>query len=208
MDLNKPCISLVIGGTRSGKSKFGETLVSSYGKKILYVATSAVLDPEMSERVRRHKQDRPSDWITLETYRDFDQNLPPYGDKVEGIFVDCITLMITRLMMEKKDINWDDITQEELIKAEEDIHNEIDKLLISLKKIGKPSVLITNEVGCGIVPEHRMARDFRDIAGRINQKIAKDVMDVYWVVAGIPVKIKSSDSSTDSGKTIDVYGGV
>ncbi|RQD69666.1 MAG: bifunctional adenosylcobinamide kinase/adenosylcobinamide-phosphate guanylyltransferase [Tindallia sp. MSAO_Bac2] len=183
-------LTLVTGGARSGKSRFGENLISNHGDRILYVATAAVLDEEMQTRVKKHRSDRPNDWITLEAYRDFDRCLPTYYNSVEGIFVDCLTLMVTRLMMDGWQFDWEHIPQEKLLEIEESINIEMDKLVHGLSSLKVPSVLITNETGCGIVPENRMAREFRDISGRVNQRIANYAHEVYWVVSGIPVKIK------------------
>ena len=183
-------ITLVTGGARSGKSRFGEALIGEQGEKILYIATASVLDHEMKERVKKHREDRPYKWMTLEEYRYFDQRLPTYQGKVEGVFVDCITLMVTRLMMDAWDDDWESISTVALNKMENAISEEIEKLLYALHKLSVPAVLITNEVGSGIVPQNRMAREFRDIAGRVNQQLANQANEVYWVVSGIPVKIK------------------
>ncbi len=183
-------LTLVTGGARSGKSRFGEALIGEQGEKILYIATASVLDHEMKERVRKHREDRPCEWMTMEEYSRFDQCLPTYQGKVEGVFVDCITLMVTRLMIDAWSDDWDSISAEELSRVEKTISDEVDRLLDVLPKLSVPAVLITNEVGNGIVPQNRMAREFRDIVGRVNQTIAHRSHEVYWVVSGIPVKIK------------------
>lgn len=184
-------LTLVTGGARSGKSSFGETLMGEKCQKVLYIATAEILDDEMKERVRKHREDRLEGWLTLEAYKFFDKHLSTYQGKVEGVFVDCITLMVTRLMMDFWKDDWESISSEAVNKVEKNIMNEVDGLITGLMKLNMPAIIITNEVGNGIVPQNRMAREFRDIAGRINQQIAHASQEVYWVVSGIPVKIKS-----------------
>ncbi len=187
---DKPLISLVTGGARSGKSRFGESLLTTEGLEILYIATAKVYDSEMKDRVEKHRRQRPASWHTIEEYRQFKQLLPAWKHKVEGVLLDCITLMVTQLMLDQCSQPWDDLSSVELDNIEKRIQQEIDELMDALKVMGIPAVIITNEVGLGIVPGDRMSRDFRDIAGRINQHIASCADAVYLVVSGIPLRIK------------------
>ena len=183
-------LTLITGGARSGKSRFGETMLMKKGKDILYIATARTLDREMEERAKKHQVQRPSNWKTLEAYRDFKSHLPAWKGKVEGVFLDCITLMVTQLLLDECEHPWESMSGHRVDGLENQVHEEIRQLLESLRKLAVPVVIITNEVGQGIVPGDKMSRDFRDIAGRVNQKIAAEVDEVYLVVAGIPVKIK------------------
>ncbi len=187
---DKPLISLVTGGARSGKSRFGESLLTAEKLKILYIATAKVYDREMEDRVKKHRKQRPAFWHTIEEYRQFEKVLPDWKNKVDGVLLDCITLMVTQLMLDKCSESWDKISSEALDEIEKGVQQEIDELLETLKFLGLPAVIITNEVGLGIVPGDKMSRDFRDIAGRMNQRIASFADAVYFVVSGIPVRIK------------------
>lgn len=180
-------ITLVTGGARSGKSSFGESLLRNE-HKVLYVATSIAFDDEMKERVRYHRESRPSHWKTLEAYKDFQKNLLPIiqSDKYNGIILDCVTVMITNLLLEQLGEKLDGNYRE----AEKTILDVMRELIEVLNSFEGKTVLITNEVGAGIVPENKLAREFRDIAGRINQYLAAQCAEVYFVVSGIPMKIK------------------
>lgn len=186
----KPLITLVTGGARSGKSRFGESLLTGDDRQILYIATAKVYDSEMDERVKKHRQQRPASWHTLEEYRQFSQVLPAWKSKVEGVLLDCVTLMVTQLMLENGDQPWESLTPLEVDGIETRIQEEIDELMVTLRDMAIPAVIITNEVGLGIVPGDKMSRDFRDIAGRVNQRLASMADQVYLVVSGIPVKVK------------------
>lgn len=187
---DRPLITLVTGGARSGKSRFGESLLTEDNGEILYIATAKVYDSEMDDRVKKHRQQRPASWHTLEEYRHFSQVLPAWKNKVEGVLLDCVTLMVTQLMLENCHQPWESLTPLEVDDIEARIQGEIDVLMVALKDMAIPVVIITNEVGLGIVPGDKMSRDFRDIAGRVNQRLASMADHVYLVVSGIPVKIK------------------
>jgi adenosylcobinamide kinase / adenosylcobinamide-phosphate guanylyltransferase len=183
-------ITFVTGGARSGKSRFGETLLSSVSGPVLYVATAKALDAEMEQRILKHQKDRPASWITLEAYEHFGRLLPKYEGTIAGIYVDCITLMVTQLLLDAHTPPWESMPEDELERLENKVGNTVLDLLHTVKTMALPTVIITNEVGMGIVPGDKMSRDFRDIAGRINQRMAAEADSVYLVVAGIPVKIK------------------
>lgn len=176
---------LVTGGARSGKSSFAESMLKD-SKKVLYIATSIPFDDEMKERVKMHKSSRPSIWDTLECYKDFDKHLLGEVEKYDGIILDCITIMVSNIILEK----CENCTNEEFEIAEEKAINEVKTLISLLKKCKGKAVIVTNEVGSSIVPENKLGRYFRDIAGRVNQLIAKEASEVYLVVSSIPVKIK------------------
>jgi adenosylcobinamide kinase/adenosylcobinamide-phosphate guanylyltransferase len=181
-------ITLVTGGARSGKSSFGESLLKDF-LKVLYIATSIPFDEEMRERVRKHKDQRPGYWDTLEAYKNFKDEFSNIAyHEYDGIILDCITIMISNILLES--FNEDKENDYGLI--EDKIIYQVDELIEVLKNAGCKVVIVTNEVGSGIVPENKLSREFRDIAGRVNQRIAKAADEVYLVVSGLPVKIKGA----------------
>ena len=183
-------IIMVTGGARSGKSSFAEKTVASLGEKILYIATAVPFDDEMKDRIRKHREQRPNTWDTAEAYKNMDIEIPKHYKNHHGIMLDCITVMVTNLMFDSPDIDWDQCSMEVVNKKEAYIQDQMDKLLTIAKELDVNIVLVTNELGMGIVPENRLSRIFRDIAGRINQQLAESADEVYLVVSGIPIKIK------------------
>ncbi len=177
-------IILVTGGARSGKSSFAEERVKTYGKDILYVATSIAFDDGMKDRIQKHRAQRPDYWETLERYKAFKEiEVRPY----DGVIVDCMTLMVSNLMLEYPG-DFDQISMAEVDVLEASIFQEVKDFL---EKFAQQNlVIVTNEVGMGLVPPYKMGNIFRDIAGRVNQFLAKQADEVYLAVSGIPVKIK------------------
>lgn len=180
-------IIFVIGGARSGKSAFAESLARQYGDDVAYIATSIATDAEMEERIRLHRQHRPASWTTYEAYKGIGAIIN--GINAKAVLLDCITIMITNLMMEQ-DIDWDHCTVEQADRAEALVRAEVEAMLASAKNSCADLIAVSNEVGMGLVPEYPLGRVFRDIAGRINQIIAKQADEVYFVVSGIPIRIK------------------
>lgn len=179
-------IVLVTGGARSGKSSFAEALVAKLGARILYVATAVPFDEEMADRIKKHQSARPKTWQTKEAYQNFGAVFTPGFD---GAILDCVTILVTNLMMDEK-IDWETAPMEAVNQAEARLQSEIDGLVTAAKKAAYPVVMVTNELGMGVVPQNRFTRVFRDIAGRVNQKLAKNAAEVYFTVSGIPIKIK------------------
>ena len=174
-------IILVTGGARSGKSLFAEKYAASHGTTVAYIATAQIYDEEMRDRVRRHRERRPDNWVTYEA--------PYHAETVlreaaaEVILFDCLTLYITNLLLAEKT----PANREERFGF---IMAEIEKLLQAALTCGKKVVFVTNEVGCSIVPENELAREYRDVAGSVNQKMAAAADDVYAVMCGLAVNIK------------------
>ena len=167
-------IILILGGARSGKSNFTEKIARE-AKKIVYIATAEALDDEMRVRIENHKRERPSSWRTIEAPNGLTEPIRQIESDVDLIIIDCLTVYISNQMasFSKKKIFGD-------------ISENLD-LLIKLK--GKV-LLVSNEVGMGIVPDNKMARDYRDILGKVNQMVAETAKEVYLMVAGIPMKVK------------------
>jgi adenosylcobinamide kinase/adenosylcobinamide-phosphate guanylyltransferase len=168
---------LVIGGCRSGKSGFSLQLGDRMpGRKKIFIATCMPRDEEMKERVLRHKKERDAAWSTLEVPILLPESITENSRKENMVLVDCLTLWISNLLLEAG--------------APDTIEENILRLTRSLEAARCPVILVSNEVGTGIVPENRLARRFRDAAGLANQKVAACADRVVWMVAGIPVTIK------------------
>ncbi|MEE8552874.1 MAG: bifunctional adenosylcobinamide kinase/adenosylcobinamide-phosphate guanylyltransferase [Desulfobacterales bacterium] len=172
---------LIIGGCRSGKSRYAlELATQAAGRNRIFVATCVPGDNEMEERVRRHQKERSQSWTTVEAPLSLVESVDEHGRQGNVIVVDCLTLWLSNLLLE--------------INNPEEIEVHIKKLTQSLEASQCPVFLVSNEVGTGIVPENRLARRFRDVAGFANQKVAACSDMVIWMVAGIPVSIKPSIS--------------
>ena len=180
---------LLTGGARSGKSSYAEKLAEDIGNKILYIATSISCDKEMEYRIKCHQERRSNTWATIECYKDFDTNLKDKLFDIDAVLLDCITIMVTNIMF-SSDIDCENLNQEEAIVLEKMVMDEVDKLLAIISKAEVPFIIVTNEVGMGLVPEYPLSRVFRDIAGRVNQKLGSVSDEVYLCVCGIPNKIK------------------
>jgi adenosylcobinamide kinase/adenosylcobinamide-phosphate guanylyltransferase len=180
---------LVTGGARSGKSRFAEKKASDFGDRVLYIATAVAFDEEMKERIRRHRQQRPSGWETLEAYRDFETSLPGLLAGRDTVLLDCVTVMVSNILLQKA-MDWEGISVEEINAVEKEVDSQVRSLLSIIKNAEIPFVLVTNELGMGVVPPYALGRAFRDIAGRVNQILAGEAEEVYLCVSGIPMKIK------------------
>lgn len=181
---------MVTGGARSGKSSFSQEKVVEIGKQIGYIATAIPIDADMVDRIAKHQSSRPASWPTFEKYNDFRSLiLDERFVKCDTFLLDCMTILITNLMF-KENIDYDTCTMEVVNLVEEQICSEIEHLLDFMHEQNKQLVVVTNEVGLGLVPAYRLGNLFRDIAGRMNQLVARRSDEVYLVVSGIPVKIK------------------
>lgn len=169
-------ITFILGGTRSGKSTYALDLAKKRARKTVFIATCLALDKEMKLRIKLHQKSRPSDWQTFEEPYDILKVLKKIADKFDCIIIDCLTLWVSNLMLSKVKNN--------------SIENNITKIIAQLKKTKSISILVSNEVGLGIVPVNRLARNFRDIAGSVNRIVALQADEVVFMVSGIPLKIK------------------
>ena len=179
-------IILVTGGSRSGKSSYGEALYSGMDD-VLYIATAIITDEEMQERVRHHQKSRNQKWTTIEQYKNLSGVIKSSPQK--SIFLDCVTVMVTNLMFDCH-TQIEQMSKEGLEILEKEIIKEFRLLIEQVRESDKDIVLITNEVGYGLVPEYKLGRIFRDIAGRVNQQLALWSDEVYLVACGLPVKLK------------------
>lgn len=165
--------TLVLGGARSGKSTYAEGLVTALPAPWVYLATADVRDAEMAERVAAHRNRRGEGWETVDCRLDLASALGRAALADRPVLIDCLTLWVTNLML-----------------AEEDIDGACTALMATLAERRSTTVLVSNEVGLGIVPDNALARRFRDAAGRVNQRIAQVADRVTFVVAGLPMQVK------------------
>ncbi len=182
-------IILVTGGARSGKSNFAESLCINQNNRTAYIATSVAFDEEMKNRVKKHQESRPKEWKTYEIYKDIYSIVETLDKNHDTVIMDCVTLMVNNLMF-TYGIDVDKATSEELDELENYIREQIEKLLEAVKKTNLYFVIVSNEIGMGIVPENKLARIYGDFVGRANQLISKYSDEVYFVVSGIPMKVK------------------
>ncbi len=170
-------IIYITGGARSGKSRLAENLAENFGAPLCYLATGEARDHEMAERIAAHRERRGSHWQTVEEPLRLSWALASADDgRYRAVLVDCITLWITNLLF-----HYD---------AVEPVLEEVAALAKSFSTLQTPLILVSNEVGMGIVPENALARSFRDLAGRANQMLAEAADDVYVTLSGIPLKLK------------------
>lgn len=177
-------IILVTGGARSGKSSFAESIFEGT-LDVVYIATSRVYDDEMRDRIMLHKMSRPAEWETYEGSYDIYKAVC----NSKNYLLDCITVMTSNIMFDiTKD--YETIPLDVQKEVEDRVYFEIEKLVDAVKAVDGNLVIVTNEVGSSIVPENHVARVYRDITGRINQRVAKLCSEVYIVACGIPLRLK------------------
>ncbi len=171
-------MTLILGGARSGKSRYAQSLAAAAGGPVLFVATAAPEDPEMAERILRHKADRPPHWKTIEAPLDVVGAVRAAGAVV---LVDCVTIWISNLLYEHRSLD--------RASREKRILGEVETLAVALRE--REAIVVSNEVGEGVVPESSVAREFRDLQGQANQILAGEASRVLVLVAGIPIQLKA-----------------
>lgn len=174
-----PATTLVLGGARSGKSRHAERLVAGSGLEKLYLATGAAGDAEMAERIARHRAERGPGWITVEEGLELPAALAREARPGRAILVDCLTLWLSNLVL-----------------AEREVAQICATLCEVVATSPCPVVLVSNEVGMGLVPETPLGRRFRDAQGRLNQAVAAAVANVVFVAAGLPLVLKGNGGAT------------
>lgn len=168
---------LILGGARSGKSRFALELGEPLGKRRVFVATALPSDEEMARRIERHRRERPEGWKTVEAPLHLAELLPSLEGKAEVAVIDCLTLWLSNLLTAKGE-------------SEEKMLGEIDRLIKAARSVNFSVVAVSNEVGLGIVPMSSLSRLFRDLSGLLHQRWAAEADEVYWMMAGIAVPIK------------------
>ncbi len=182
------CI-FILGGVRSGKSRFALELAGKLSRKVLFIATGEPRDEEMQARIDEHQKARPRSWRTLELPTNIGRQLESEIGDAQVVIIDCLTLLVANLLGDDPDY----------MKAEKRVRAEIDGLIAVIDRLNASFIIISNEVGMGLVPENRLGRFYRDVLGKVHQLIAQRASDVYFMAAGIPVKIKAPEDS--SGQT-------
>lgn len=179
-------IILITGGTRSGKSGFGERLLKDKDD-VLYIATAKVLDEEMLARVKKHRESRNKNWETYEGYKDLKRAI--INSNMPYVLFECVGTMVTNLIFDKYQ-DFDNLKEEEIKILELEIINELYGLINEVLRHNRELILITNEVGFSLVSEHKLGRIFTDILGRVNQELGRISDEVYLVACGIPLRLK------------------
>ncbi len=183
-------ITFITGGARSGKSRYAEKLALGY-PDVTYVATAVASDPEMRVRIEAHRARRPEHWKTLEAYKGL-------GDAIAGmtgaVIIDCLSVMVTNLMLEapitRENFDWDSIDTWQAAMLESYVMEEMEVLRQGLESTAANVILVTNEVGMGLVPPYPLGRVFRDIAGKVNAQFAKMANRAIFMVSGLPMRLK------------------
>jgi adenosylcobinamide kinase/adenosylcobinamide-phosphate guanylyltransferase len=176
-------IILILGRARSGKSSFAQELAQQIGgDSVLYVATAQAGDEEMRQRIERHQQSRPAGWRTLEAQRNVGQAILQSHADVTAVLIDCITLLTSNRLVEFRDAFAEE--------ADAAVTAEIEKLVQCAQTIPGTLIIVSNEVGMGVVPAYPMGRAYRDLLGKANQVLAKHAEKVYVLIAGLPMQIK------------------
>lgn len=185
MEKQKPKLILITGGARSGKSSFAEALAQQSGEKITYIATAQALDEEMRERIAEHRKRRPKNWHTVEETVNVDRVIEEFGPQTEVIIVDCITLLVSNLISDFKEESSKDFFASK-------VQEKIEHIIGASLKYQATIIIVSNEVGSGLVPANLAGRFFRDLLGKANQSIALNADQVYLMVSGIPLLIKGN----------------
>jgi adenosylcobinamide kinase/adenosylcobinamide-phosphate guanylyltransferase len=202
---------LILGGARSGKSSFAQQMAKGLGGKVLFVATGQPLDEEMASRIEEHKRIRPRDWRTLEIDARVGQKLKRQTGDAEIVLLDCLTLLVSNILTKaggesschcepfaspviasgaKQSPGARDRLGETISEAEKQVMTEVKELIKCIDKHKGTFIVVSNEVGLGLVPENKLGRVYRDLLGKANQLLAQHANEVYFMVSGIPVKIK------------------
>jgi adenosylcobinamide kinase/adenosylcobinamide-phosphate guanylyltransferase len=188
-------LTLILGGARSGKSTFAEQRAKEMGGDcVLYVATSETKDDEMQQRVEKHRSDRPSAWGTVEAPRNVAQAIRQERSAARVILLDCMTFLVANHLMDAaapEDDPFDDPSADPFdARIEADVVAEVEALVAYVQETNVEMLVVSNEVGLGVVPPYELGRAYRDILGRANQILARHADEVQLLVAGIPMKVK------------------
>jgi|SRR5215472_12425514 len=172
-EIKRTSVTLVLGGVRSGKSRFAQKLAEKQSS-VVFVATAKAVDEEMRDKIHRHQQERPKHWRTVEEPIDLERALIDCAPRFEIVLVDCLTLFVSNVLQ----------ADPEMVNA------RINGLVDALRKMSTPVVLVSNEVGSGVIPPYPSGRQFRDLLGEVNQKVACVADKVVLMVAGLPLALK------------------
>lgn len=183
-------LTLILGGVRSGKSSYAQRLAAS-GERVLFVATAEARDQEMKARIEAHQRARPPSWDTLEEPIDFVAALTPLLHRYDTVLLDCLTMWVSNLLL----------SGPETASARGDILSEAQRLLDLCCKGDASWIVVSNEVGLGVVPSTELGRVYSDELGRVNQLVAAEADEVYFMAAGLPLQIKTSNTTGHTDAT-------
>jgi adenosylcobinamide kinase/adenosylcobinamide-phosphate guanylyltransferase len=175
---DRKTVTLVLGGVRSGKSRWAQELAGHF-ERVAYIATAQARDAEMQEKIRCHQADRPAHWQTLEESLELARVLIDHGEKFDVLLVDCLTVFVSNLM---------EVAETDSASME----RRLDAFLEALRLVPAAVVLVSNEVGSGVVPPYPAGRVYRDALGELNQRVAAVADNVVLMVAGLPLALKGS----------------
>ena len=178
---------LIIGGARSGKSHFAQELALKLAKPVLFVATAEAGDEEMRHRIKEHQKNRPSDWSTLEVTTHIGSQISQQIGRAQVVIVDCITLLVNNIFGPHSEQATPPL---DVSLLEQKLTAEISELIECMNQTDASFIMVTNEVGLGLVPANQLGRLYRDLLGKANQMLAQAADEVYLMVAGLPVLIK------------------
>ena len=181
---------LVLGGVRSGKSTYAQTLageITTGSSRVAYVATGVACDDEMRARLEHHRRSRPPEWATIEAPTEVAQVIKRAGEEYAVMIVDCLTTLITNWLAERGQL---EEPTESMVELEKVILGQVEDLVHAVRAARATVIVVSNEVGLGVVPTFKAGRVFRDLAGLANQFIAREADEIYVIWAGIPQRIK------------------
>ncbi len=179
------CLTLILGGARSGKSDYARKLAQERGgSDVLFIATAQAGDEEMRNRIENHRAERPREWQVIESPRRVASALATYQPAVA--LLDCVTLWVSNVLLaEEKD-------------AEQAMMLELDELLTWHRATNTELIIVSNEVGMGVVPDNELGRAYRDLLGAVNRKLAAGADEVYFMVAGLPMQVKAGNAREEN----------
>jgi adenosylcobinamide kinase/adenosylcobinamide-phosphate guanylyltransferase len=179
---------LVLGGARSGKSTFAQRRAGELGgEQVLFVATAGAGDEEMRQRIEKHRRERPAGWQTLEAPQDVGRAITAHGGAAKAVLVDCLTLLVANRLSSAEDPFAPEV--------EASVAAEAQELAACAERLAGHLIVVSNEVGMGLVPPYPLGRAYRDLLGQANQALAQKADEVYLLVAGIPLTIKGTPVS-------------
>ncbi|MCE1255455.1 MAG: bifunctional adenosylcobinamide kinase/adenosylcobinamide-phosphate guanylyltransferase [Anaerolineae bacterium] len=180
-----PQLTLILGGARSGKSTYAQNLAVQNAQRVLYVATAEAGDEEMLDRINKHRASRPSNWKTLETSHDVGQAVLSGSEEYhpEIILLDCLTLLVSNVIVTLPE-------EAPFFAYQKAVEGEIEALISSIHSLKIPWLIVSNEVGMGLVPPYALGRYYRDVLGWANQRLAAEADRVVFMVSGLTMNIK------------------
>ncbi len=179
-------LTFILGGARSGKSAYAQRLAEKHGGRVTFIATATAGDDEMAARILQHQKERPANWLTREIPHGIASAItsaPTSDTGTELVLLDCLTLLVSNLLLQ------DDSPKIDEMAATTRVETEISGLLALIQNRDVDWIIISNEVGLGLVPSYPLGRIYRDLLGRANQQLAACAKEVFWMVAGIPIPI-------------------